>query len=105
MFEARPAQILVGAAAALADVVLACREDAALEFRELQAGGFVFLQRVEIIEPLQEEQLGDLLDDFEGIGNAAGPESIPERVDFAANIAVELGSAGGERDGVRGAMR
>jgi hypothetical protein len=44
---------------------------------------------VEIIEPLQEEQVGDLLDDFEGIGDTAGPEGIPESVDFTADLAGE----------------
>ena len=40
--------------------------------------GFVLLQRVQVVEPLDEKQVGDLLDDFERIGDAAGPEGIPD---------------------------
>jgi hypothetical protein len=101
--EARPAAILVGASAALADVVFAFGEDAALEFFEFETGGFIFLERVEIVEAPQEEQLGDLLDDFEGIGNAAGPEGVPEGVDFTADVAGEHGWDGGERAAREGA--
>lgn len=52
----------------------------------LQPGGFVFLQRVEVVQALQKEQLGDLLNDLQGMGNAAGPEGIPEGIDFAADF-------------------
>ena len=61
-------EVVVGAAFR----VFAFGEDAAFELLELQARGFAFLQRVQIIEPLEEKQLGDLLDDFERIGDAAG---------------------------------
>jgi hypothetical protein len=87
MLESRPAAIFVGAALG----VFAFGEDAAFEFLELQAGGFVFLQCVQVVEAFEEEQIGDLLDDFERIGNATSPEGIPERVNFAADFAVEHG--------------
>jgi len=38
---------------------------------------------VQVIQPAQEEQVGDLLDDFERVGDAAGPEGVPDLVDLA----------------------
>ena len=77
MLEARPAEIVAGATAR----VVALGEDAALH-RLFEPRGFALLQRVQIVEPFQEKQVGDLLDDFEGIGNAAGPELIPDAVNL-----------------------
>ena len=71
--------------------VFAFGENAALQLLEFQARGFVFLQRVQIVEAFEEQQVGDLLDDFERIGDAASPEGIPECVNFAANFAGEHG--------------
>ena len=65
----------------------------------ITAGGFVFLQRVEIVEPLQEKQVGDLLDDYERVGDTAGPEGIPESVDFTADFAGEHESGGKSLNG------
>ena len=81
MFEARPAQVIVWPAFA----VFADQEYLALN-RLLQARGFVLLQGMEITQPFQEKEIGNLLDDFERVGDAARPESIPERVDFAADF-------------------
>lgn len=39
------------------------------------------------IEHAGEEQEGDLLDDLERVGNAAGPELFPELIDFVAEVA------------------
>jgi hypothetical protein len=86
ILEPRPAQIIVGAALR----VMACGKDAALH-RFLEPGGFVFLQRVQIVEPLKEQQVGDLLDDFERIGNAARPEGIPEGINLVANVSSNHG--------------
>jgi hypothetical protein len=44
---------------------------------------------VQFVEALEEQQVGDLLDDFEGIGDAARPESVPEGVNFTADFAGE----------------
>ncbi len=46
---------------------------------------------MQIVETLQEKQAGDLLDDFEGIGNAAVPELISDAVNLAANFTGEPG--------------
>jgi len=37
-------------------------KDAALELLELQARRFVFLQRVQVVEALEKQQMGDLLE-------------------------------------------
>ena len=84
VLEAGPAQIRVGAPA----WVGALGKNPA-GHRLLEAGGFALLQRLQIIEALQEKQIGDLLDDFDGVRDAAAPESIPEGIDFTADIASE----------------
>lgn len=98
LLEARPAA--VGVRAALG--VVALGEHAALQGGELEAVGLVFLQGVEVVEALEEQQVGDLLDDFERVGNAAGPERIPEGVDLAADSAVEHERGKGGGKGGRG---
>jgi hypothetical protein len=40
---------------------------------------------VQIVEALEEQQISDLLDDFERIGNAARLEGIPEGINLVAN--------------------
>lgn len=45
-----------------------------------------FIYNVFHHEPLEEKQVGDLLNDFERIGNAADPELIPDAVNLAANF-------------------
>jgi hypothetical protein len=79
--EARPAHLLVGQAAALADLVLAFGKDPALD-RLLQANRLVLLADLHVVEPADEEQIGDLLDHLERIGDAARPERIPDAVDL-----------------------
>jgi hypothetical protein len=49
--------------------------------------GLVLLERLQIVEPSQEEQVGDLLDDFERVGDPAGPEGVPDAIDLAAQLA------------------
>ena len=45
--------------------------------------GPILLERVEVVEAAQEEQIGNLFDDLQRIGDAAGPEGIPDLVDLA----------------------
>jgi hypothetical protein len=90
VLEARPAQVIVRPAAALADVVLSCWKHPS-RHRLAQPGGSVLFERVEIVEPAEEQQIGDLLDDFDGIGDAARPECVPDLVDLT------LDSAGNDR--------
>ena len=49
----------------------------------------MFLKRVQVVVTLEEQQVGNLLDDFERIGDAAGPERIPEGANSTADFAVE----------------
>jgi hypothetical protein len=50
---------------------------------------------VEVVEAFDEKQAGDLLGYFEGIGNATGPENIPDGCDLAAIwLRMALGSTG-----------
>ena len=81
VLEARPAERLVRQAAVLADVVCALRKDAP-RHRPLEARRLVLLQRVQVVEPTQKEQVGDLLHHLERIGNPAGPKRVPDLVDL-----------------------
>ncbi|HEX4205239.1 MAG TPA: hypothetical protein VHZ51_13820 [Ktedonobacteraceae bacterium] len=40
---------------------------------------------LKVIEPTQEQQIGDLLDHFERVGNAARPEGVPYLVNLTLN--------------------
>ena len=52
---------------------------------------------VEFIEPFYEEQVGKLLDDREGIRDAAGPHRVPDAVNFGFKFACNHMSAPNER--------
>ena len=86
VLEARPAAVLVSALAR----ILALGENAPLH-RLLEPVRLRLLQGVQIVQPLEEKQVGDLLNDFEGVGNAAGSEGVPEGVNLAANRSGEHG--------------
>ena len=55
----------------------------------LQPSGFQFFERLQLVKPLDEKQIGDLLDDFQRIGNPAGPEGIPDLIDLVTNFVGE----------------
>ena len=44
---------------------------------------------MQVVQAAQEEQAGDLLDDLDGVGDAAGPKGVPDLVDFAFEVAGE----------------
>jgi hypothetical protein len=69
-----------------AELVLCGGEDGVLDGL-LEAVGLVFLEGVELVEALDEEQVGELLDDGEWIGDAAGPQGVPDAVDFGFDFA------------------
>ena len=54
--------------------------------RHLETGRFQLFERLQLIQPLDEKQIRDLLDDFQRIRNPAGPESIPDLVDLIADF-------------------
>ena len=48
----------------------------------LVARGLVLPERVQLVEPLDEKQIRQLLDDRKRVGNPAGPHRVPNAVDF-----------------------
>jgi len=83
MLEVRPAEVFLGTAFG----IFALGEYAAFQLLQFEARDLVFFQRVQVVETLEEQQAGDLLDDFERVGDAAGPEGVPEGVNFTVNFA------------------
>jgi hypothetical protein len=45
-----------------------------------------FLGRLQFVHALEKGQAGDLLNDFERIGDPAGPESVPDAINLIANF-------------------
>ncbi len=43
---------------------------------------------VHILQPLEEDEVGHLLDGGQGISDAAGPEAVPKGVDFGFELGV-----------------
>ncbi len=89
VLQPRPAHVLIGDAAALPDLVLARREDAPLD-RLAEAVGLVLLAGMRLIQPAHEQEVGDLLDHLERIGDAARPERVPHAVDLGAKFTVSM---------------
>lgn len=73
------AQVVVRAATTLADLVLAFGKHPPRD-RLAEPRGFVVRECVQVVET-EAQQLGDLLDHFNGIRDAAGPERVPDLVD------------------------
>ena len=74
LLETRPAQsVLVGGEHRLLD-------------RLPGAGGLVLLARVQLVQPLDEQQVGELLDDRERVRDAAGPQGVPDSVDLGLQL-------------------
>ena len=69
MFEDFPAEVVVSPAA----LAVAFREDAALDGLA-ETVSLIFGESLQIVEAAEEEQVSDLLNDFEGVGDATGPE-------------------------------
>src|SRR5262245_11388957 len=91
MLEPRPTQIFVGLAALVLIVRLracveALRENAPLD-RLVQGRGLALLQLLHLVEALDEDQVGDLLDHLERIGEAARPEVVPNVINLVSQLA------------------
>ena len=70
LFEARPAElVLLGGENRILDGFAG-------------AGGLGLFECVQLVEPLDEEQVGELLDDRERIRDATGPHRVPDVVHF-----------------------
>ena len=83
-----PAQVFVGDALGVG----AFGEDAAVAIGKggfAKAGGFEFGGLLDFVEALKEKEVGDLLDNFDGVSDAAGPEGVPDVVDLIADFAGE----------------
>ena len=49
----------------------------------------MFFELLELIETAQEEQVSNLFDHFERVGDAACPEGVPDAVDVVVNFTGE----------------
>jgi hypothetical protein len=52
-----------------------------------QRGGFRLLERLQLVEALNEEQVGDLLHDAHRVRQAARPKVVPNGVDLILDLA------------------
>jgi len=73
-----------------AELILLLVEDGVFD-RLARAGGFGFLERLDFVEPLDEEQVRELLDNRQRVGYAAGPHRVPDAVDFGFKFADDHG--------------
>ena len=62
-------------------LILVLREDRLLDGLA-GAGGLALPQRVQLVEAFDEQQVGELLDDRQRVGDAAGPHRVPDAVDL-----------------------
>ena len=85
VLEPGPAEVLIGARGA-GVVVITFREDPPLQW-PLQPVGLVLFQGMQVVETPEKEKIGYLLHDFKRIGNAAGPERVPDAVNLIADVA------------------
>ncbi len=60
------------------------------EYRVVQGfagdGRFAFGEDLDVVKAADEQQIGELFDHFKGVGDAAGPERIPDTVDLALQL-------------------
>ena len=82
--EVLPAQVLVGRPAR----IVAFREDAPAD-RLASRGSFGLLKRLQLVQALDEQQIGNLLHHVQRIRHPARPEVVPDRVDLVSNFANE----------------
>ncbi len=79
VFEVLPAHVRERRAAR----VVAQGEDVPL-YRLSERDRLAVFAGLLVVQALEEEQVGDLLDDLDGIGDAAGPKAVPDAVDLIA---------------------
>jgi hypothetical protein len=54
--------------------------------RRAERGGLALLQLLHVVETSDEDQIGDLLDHLERVGQTARPEVVPDAVDLVAQF-------------------
>ncbi len=89
VLDAGPAQVGVWdeiARAALA-LLLPFRKNRLHALRADTLSGHLVFSGLDLVQPLQEQQVGDLLDDLQRVRNAARPERIPNFIDLVAQFA------------------
>jgi hypothetical protein len=69
-----------------AEMILVRLVDRLLDRRK-GAHHFALLERIQLVESLDEQQVGELLDDRERVGDAARPHRVPDAVDFGFEFA------------------
>src|SRR5690606_4865366 len=74
-----------------AQVLLVEVEDRPLDW-PLEATGLLLLHGVQLVQTLDEKQVGHLLDDLHGVGDAAAPERTPDVVDLGLDGASDHGA-------------
>ena len=67
------------------EVLLAGREDLVLDLRA-EPAGLVLLEGLKVIEAPYEQQVGDLLDHLERVGDPARPEGVPDTVEDRKSV-------------------
>jgi len=97
VLEARPAQPVIRPALR----IQARREDGTLN-RLLGERRPLLGVDLQVVQALDEQQVGDLLDDLERVGDATGPEGVPDAVDLALEV---TGDHGVEATGVSSVQR
>ena len=48
-----------------------------------------FFECLLLVEPLDEQQVGELFHHFERVGDSSGPEVIPDRIDFGLQFTLD----------------
>ena len=81
ILELGPAEIGVGPPL----VVFPCREEAPFH-GDIEGAGLLLFENLEIVQAAKEEKVGDLLDHFQRIRDAAGPERVPQAVNLIAKF-------------------
>ena len=88
VLQPRPAHVLIGHAAVLADLVFACGKNAPLD-RLAEPRGLALFEGVRVVQPAHEQEVGDLLDHLQRIGDATRPEGVPDVVDLGVKFACQ----------------
>ena len=62
------------------------------------ASRFALFDLLNLVEAAKEQEVGNLFDDLERVGNPASPEGVPDPVNLAANLASEHARRGALQD-------
>src|SRR5579863_3834674 len=92
ILEPAPAEVLIGTLLA----VLALGEEARLHGLLFYIG-LQFLGGFEFVQALEEEEIGNLLNDFQRVGNPTRPKSIPYLINLTADLTSKHRFSRGER--------